>query len=61
MKDNEEPANVEEGVSVHVDEDWKDLVVGEAAQSSWIQMTHGNPTDVTLKKVEHKKRDSMHF
>ena len=54
MKDNEGPANVEEGVSVHVEEDGEDLVVGQAAQSSGIQVTHhGKPTDVTLKKVEY--------
>ena len=50
----EVPANVEEGVSVHVEEDGEDLVVGQAAQSSGIQVTHhGKPTDVTLKKVEY--------
>ena len=53
MKDNEGPANVEEGVSVHVEEDGEDLVVGQAAQSSRIQVSHGKPTDVTLKKVEY--------
>ena len=45
------PANIEEGVGVHVEEDGEDLVVGEAAQSSGIQVTHGKPTGVTLKRL----------
>ena len=49
--DDEGPANIEEGVSVHVEEDGEDLVVGEAAESSGIQVIHGKPTDMTLKKV----------
>ena len=52
--DNEGPANIEEGVSVHVEEDGEGLVVWEAAQSSWIQVTKGKPTGVTLRKVESK-------
>ena len=50
--DNEGPANIEEGVSVHVEEDGDDLVVGEAVQSSWIEVSRGNPTFMTLKEVE---------
>ena len=43
------PANIEEGVGVHVDEDGQDLVVGEAVQSSQVLPTR-KPADVTLKK-----------
>ena len=35
-----------------MEEDGEDLAVGEAAQSSWIQVTRGKTTDVTLKGVE---------
>ena len=49
--DNEGPANIEEGVSVHVEEDGDDLVVREAGQSSWILVSRGNPTFMTLKEV----------
>ena len=47
--DNEGPANIEEGVSVHVEEDGEDLVVGEAAQSSRVVVR--KPADVTLKRL----------
>ena len=52
MGENEGPANIEEGVSVHVEEDGNDLVVGEAVQSSWIEVSRGNPTFMPLKEVE---------
>ena len=52
MGENEVPANIEEGVRVHVEEDGDDLVVGEAFQSSWIEVSRGNPTFMTLKEVE---------
>ena len=62
MKDNEGPANVEEGVSVHVEEDGEDLTVWEAAQFSWIQVTRGNPTGVTLKRLNLSKHERhVHF
>ena len=60
--DNEGPANIEEGVSVHVEEDGEDLVVREAGQSSWIQVTRGNPTGVTLKRLNLSKHErDVHF
>ena len=61
--DSEGPANIEEGVSVHLEEDGQDLVVREAAQSSWIQVTRGKTTGVTLKGVESVSEmcSSVHF
>ena len=50
--DDEGPANIEEGVSVHMAEDGDDLVVREAGQSSCILVSRGNPTVMTLKEVE---------
>ena len=35
-----------------MEEDGDDLVVGEAVQSSWIEVSRGNPTFMTLKEVE---------
>ena len=44
------PDNIEEGVSVHVDEDGKDLVVREAVQSGQVLISTRKPAEVTLKK-----------
>ena len=46
------PANIEEGVSVHVDEDGEDLVVGEAVQSGQVLIPIRKPADVTLKNKD---------
>ena len=45
------PANIEEGVSVHADEDGEDLVVGEAVQSRQVLIPTRKPAGVTLKKI----------
>ena len=42
------PANIEEGVSVHVDEDGEDLVVEEAVQPRQVLIPIRKAADVTL-------------